>query len=230
MTRIFALFFINLFVFFSLAIRFLGMFLAASSSSGNNYFAYIKLAKQNMHEDVHAVIIIPEKKVRVIKIYKKPIGAINKIQAIDTFGNLFKTDTSFLISVQGDYKKWPALYDKLEKFQILPFVYKVNIRSFHIELWMLPKTLILLTCIEDLASFYALYPEFFLANKKIDLTDTKRIAISEFAVALKPKTENVNETKPKIEIGKIDQLEKISLKKTFAKTITTKNSVTLKES
>lgn len=178
MLRIFSIFAINIFVALSLAIRFIGI-----NNCGINYgyFQYKKIAQNAFASDIKAIVVIPEKKIRTIKIFRMPIGAYNGL-AVDTEGNLFKTKIDSLITVEGVYQKWPEYYKKLQQLELIDAIYHVRIYDYRIDVWMRPGVLIQLdSCVENLKEFYTNFPQFFQKGKLIDLRCTNRIGISDIA-------------------------------------------------
>ncbi len=178
-------------ILFCLSFRFLNF-----KSVESNFWNVLKTKKANQenheNQEIQNIIIYAYEKLKVTKIYKLPIGKIfiqNQWMLIDAFGNLFQMNLVInplyqnLITVEGDYKKWPVYYNQLNKFGILDKVYFVNIYNQRIDLWILPGLLIQIGSKKDditlFIEFFKTYPAFFNKFALIDFRETKRIGITQ---------------------------------------------------
>lgn len=180
MIRILSIFAINILILLSLLIRFFGILNDFSNSTEpNRYFAYKTIAAKQMESNVKAVVIIPEKSLKIIKIFKKPIG-ITKEGIVDAEGNLYDdSNKENLITVEGNYKRWPKYYNKLQNMNLYEKIYHVKVYDYRIDVWMQPGLLVQLDDhIENLQEFLNAFPEFFQKGTLIDLRCTKRVGIS----------------------------------------------------
>src|SRR5690606_25556432 len=92
MLRIFSIFLLNVFVFCSLFIRFMSKQTFENYKLPNRYSSYKKIAAQESRDFLKAIILIPGRSLKIIRIFKQPIGTIIKHGqkfAIDREGNLF---------------------------------------------------------------------------------------------------------------------------------------------
>lgn len=193
MLKIFCLFAINFFILISLFIRFFGLDINQFENEKihNKYFNYNAIAKKTMQDKtIKGVIIVPEKTLHIIKIFRKPIGCMkinNSLCAIDTQGFVFnlknENDYDSLITIEGDHTKWPVFYEKLAKLNLLDKIYHVHIKTYEINLWMHPGVMIqICNNLTHLKDFCIFFPQYFQKGKRIDLRDSKRIGISNIAI------------------------------------------------
>lgn len=181
--RLFAIFLLNIFVGTCLYTRFIGCqtMQFANNKIQNKYSSYAKVAKQEMKSNVHAVILIPQKELQIIKVFKTPIGQKIDGQHIDSTGQLYtpEDNTQTLITVNGNHKKWAEYYQRLKGTSVLKEIYYVTIYEHTIDIWVNPGVLVQLdNQIENLEEFYNQFPYLFTKGKIIDLRCTKRVGIS----------------------------------------------------
>lgn len=162
--------------------RFTGLFSEnfENLAKPNCYSTYKLLAKSLIRNEIRAIIIIPERKIRIIKVYRKAIGAHGASgKCIDTEGVLFVANTAGLIEIEGDYSRWPGYYKTLNKTYLLDKIYYVNIKKHSLDIWLIPGVLVQIVDITILQEFIEKFPVFFKKNNRIDLRNTKRIGVSE---------------------------------------------------
>lgn len=188
--KILSIFILNFYIFSSLSIRFFGSpFLKGrvinfsnEKNYKNKYSEYKKIAQDNLTENLHAILIIPGKKLDIIKIYKMPIGKDSLGNLIDSEGELYQfnePNADSLIQVEGDYKKWAKYYPILKKANLLKEIYHVTLNKHSANIWMHPQVLVQIdNQINNLSEFYSKFPYLFKKGMLIDLRDTKRVGVS----------------------------------------------------
>ncbi len=187
MIKIFAILLLNIFIFLACSVRFFGLGNNNFKTDENNlvpnhYFAYKKHMKNLTQSDIRGIIVIPNKILKVMKVYRRPIGKIiNTDFAIDTEGILFKThNLDNLITVNGNHEIWPDIFKKLENTEIFQYIQKIKINEYKISIWLFPGLLVYAdkNNIENINEFFTQYPEFFKKGAIIDLRNTQRLGIS----------------------------------------------------
>lgn len=177
------------FLFFSLFVKFFGLknYVFSNHQATNAYVSFNKIAKEELTPDIHAIILIPNKQLKVIKIFKTPIGKVkigNQEKAIDSIGNLYNQEEGNLqnlIIVEGDYKKWAKFYQKLTNTSVLPEIYKVELFEHTANIWVHPGVLVQIdNQILNLEEFYKTFPKLFKKGNMIDLRSTNRVGVSKF--------------------------------------------------
>ncbi len=188
-SKIFTIFFLNLFIFCSLFIRFIGLdkMQFINEKIQNKYSVYNKIAQKEMQADVHAIVIQPGKELKITKIFKTPIGKTTNGQIIDSIGNVYnqinnEAESLHLITVEGDTKKWSKYYAELKKSQVLKEIYHIKIHEHTIDVWVHPGVLIQLENINNLEEFFSQFPHLFKKGMLLDLRCTKRIGISRMKI------------------------------------------------
>jgi|GEM_PF-2952551 len=196
MLKIFCIFAANFFILIAFLIRFFGLGVGEFENTKivNKYFTYKFLAKNELKDNtIKAVIIVPEKKLQLIKILKKPIGMIQiegKWRAIDSEGQIFdmKNEKEYenLISISGNFQKWPKIEEKLTKLRLINKIYHVKIRPYETELWLHPGVLVkICDNFENLKDFALFFPQFFVLGNVIDLRHPKHVGISKLTLPQK---------------------------------------------
>jgi hypothetical protein len=164
-----------------------------------NYTAlkdYKKIAKQSAMQGCRAVILMQEKTLNVTQIFRIPIGVINidgQKKIIDSEGLLYcdnNENYDKFITREGDYKKWPKLFDILTSTKLLDKIYHAQILPYSINVWIFPGTVVQLSNITHLQEFYLMYPQYFTIGSFIDLRNTKQVGISKIKM---PKQFNFND-------------------------------------
>lgn len=195
--RIFSIFIINCFIFISLSIRFLGTPIIfwqqikfKNYDAKNQYFQYKKIAAIEKKPNIHAIVLIPGENLQIIPIYKTAIGKTKEGKIIDSANEIYdEIDKDIagngqnLITVEGNYKKWPKYYERLSKLSIFTKIYHITLYEHTCDIWVMPGVLVQLDeNIENLEEFYKNFPQLFMKGKLIDIRCTKRIGISNIKI------------------------------------------------
>lgn len=155
-----------------------------NDKQSNGYLECKKRGNKILEDQtLKGVIINSGKKLEIIKIHKQGIGLLRGTQKlIDREGNLFKGKIKNYITISGDPKLWPKIYEKLEEANLVKQIYAADLSDFKINLYMYPGILIKLpqiNPIQILKEFKNEHPKFFKKGAIIDLRVLNRIGIIE---------------------------------------------------
>jgi hypothetical protein len=175
----------SFFILFFFFTKFFGFFSPKFENydSPNAFISLKKIANKQLEDKIQGFVLICDKKLTLIPIFKMPIGEFleNGVRKVmDSQGGVYdKTDEPNLINIEGSHSIWPIYYEKLQKAQILPLVYAARIYDYRIDLYLLPGVVVQLgKNVDDLKEFLENFSDFFQPNTLIDLRDPQKVGIS----------------------------------------------------